>query len=661
MLDAVRNLLADGSALRTDQLLVALATAGVDLGDDPAATLDDALDDEDLGPTVPLADGRWVWLPGLLAGRVFTHRLTAREIAHDLLDITPDLEPVVTLTDHDPFTRLAEDPAGETLDDPSITEVFAMWDADLLAERGVPAEAVDEDGGLLLPAGYLDRLGLAAGDLVGVRVTETGFAVAPVDETALLPDSAGTVGDALRAVLDAAEGGPVEIGDAVWTVCADHPALFTGPRLPLHATIEAAELARDGEWLAPAGFDFTEWRSADRLTDLADRYGLDDDEALAVPALVLLYEQAAELVETARAAGQEPDAAGAAAAIADLPDMAREAVGWLAEPAVAEAVLDETMGTGLEGAPALELFARILEPLAPEAARAALRWLRGKALERLGRVTEAETAYQEAESLDPDWPPALIDLAHYASDRGEAARSLALLRRAGVPADEPLVELLARFDMPRSKLGRNQPCWCGSGRKYKQCHLGRELATLAERSEWLYEKAALFVLESQWQDTVGAVAQERARFADSPESLLDAVADPLVIDAVLFEGGAFADFVATRGFLLPEDERLLAEEWLTVDRSVHEVQAVRAGAGLTLRDVRTGDVHEVTAQTTSRQVAAGELICARVVPAGAEGTRQIFGGVQPVALPRRDELVALLAGEPDPTDLVAVLAGHSPR
>lgn len=24
------------------------------------------------------------------------------------------------------------------------------------------------------------------------------------------------------------------------------------------------------------------------------------------------------------------------------------------------------------------------------------------------------------------------------------------------------------------ELGRNNPCWCGSGLKYKKCHLGRE-------------------------------------------------------------------------------------------------------------------------------------------------------------------------------------------
>jgi preprotein translocase subunit SecA len=24
---------------------------------------------------------------------------------------------------------------------------------------------------------------------------------------------------------------------------------------------------------------------------------------------------------------------------------------------------------------------------------------------------------------------------------------------------------------PTKKLGRNDPCWCGSGKKYKRCHL----------------------------------------------------------------------------------------------------------------------------------------------------------------------------------------------
>ena len=25
-----------------------------------------------------------------------------------------------------------------------------------------------------------------------------------------------------------------------------------------------------------------------------------------------------------------------------------------------------------------------------------------------------------------------------------------------------------------AKVGRNDPCWCGSGKKYKKCHLGKD-------------------------------------------------------------------------------------------------------------------------------------------------------------------------------------------
>ncbi|MBX0328567.1 SEC-C domain-containing protein [Oscillochloris sp. ZM17-4] len=29
---------------------------------------------------------------------------------------------------------------------------------------------------------------------------------------------------------------------------------------------------------------------------------------------------------------------------------------------------------------------------------------------------------------------------------------------------------------PARKPGRNEPCWCGSGRKYKHCHLSADNA-----------------------------------------------------------------------------------------------------------------------------------------------------------------------------------------
>ena len=77
-----------------------------------------------------------------------------------------------------------------------------------------------------------------------------------------------------------------------------------------------------------------------------------------------------------------------------------------------------------------------------------------------------------------------------------------LLRRAEAPADHVLMRSLERFQaVPRSDLGRNDVCWCGSGRKYKKCHLNSEQLPLAERADWLYEKAGLFLMDYRW-DTV---------------------------------------------------------------------------------------------------------------------------------------------------------------
>ncbi|EPY4057442.1 SEC-C metal-binding domain-containing protein [Klebsiella variicola] len=34
-----------------------------------------------------------------------------------------------------------------------------------------------------------------------------------------------------------------------------------------------------------------------------------------------------------------------------------------------------------------------------------------------------------------------------------------------------------------AKIGRNDSCWCGSGKKYKRCHLGREREKNIDRGE----------------------------------------------------------------------------------------------------------------------------------------------------------------------------------
>ncbi|MGH3959379.1 SEC-C metal-binding domain-containing protein [Mycobacterium sp.] len=611
---------------------------------DPDTVLDEILDESGCAAGM-LVDGRWVWLPTLLAGRVFTHRLGADELAHDILAVTPDLDPITALCEHEQYQQLADGSAAQV--------VLAEFDDELLEPRGIPAEVVDPGGALLLTPGTLGALGVTEGDLVGVRLTEQGLVVERVTAPA---DSA--VGARLAAMLDADE--PVFVDAAVWTACVEDPQVFTEPLAPLGEIVEDCGLAHSGDWLAPAGFDFDRWRFERGCAMLAELRDLDPDDAVALYTLVQLYEAISLLIEAADADELPEDALTDEAAESPEADPFEDVVGEfgaaLADPRLAELLVAETLGADPDGAPALGLFADVLEPKVPRSARVAVRWLRAVALERIGDIDAAERALLAAESLDPAWPLPLRDLARIASDRGDAERGLALLRRAGADPDHPLVELLERHRAePRSDVGRNDPCWCGSGRKYKKCHLGHEQRPLAERANWLYAKASQHALLSGWDELLAEVGYERCRYADDDPDALDAtLEDPLVLDAVLFEGGAFAEFLDVRRALLPDDERLLADQWLAVERSVFEVDQVHPGQGVTVRDVRTGDTHEVRERAASRQLKPGQLVCARVLPAG--DTMQFFGGLEPVALHERDPLIELLDTEPDPVTLVAQLS-----
>ncbi len=637
------KILAEDGPLHEDDIARRFQDSGV-------ADPDDVLDETDC-PARQLLDERWVWLPTVLDGRVFTHRLGADEAAHDLLTVTPNLDPITELCEHEQYQRLA--------DGSPVRVVLAGFDDELLEQRGIPPDVVDPLGALVLPRGTLSALGVAEGDLIGVRLTTSGLVVERVATQPSL-SACETVGESLAALLDADE--PVYFGAAAWTACVENPAMFTEPLPPLCEIVDDYGLAHHGEWLAPNGFDFPRWRFERECEALVRRYDIDPDDAFVLHTLVTVYDQMSLLLADAVGADESTaDAFDATSEGATRPevdqfvDLAAEFGAELANPLLAELLLAETVGTGRAGAAALGLFAETMEPMVPRTARVAFRWLRAVALERIGDIDAAERELLAAESMDVDWPLPLFDLARIASDRGDVERGLALLRRAGAGSDHPLAELLEPYrSEPRPDIGRNEPCWCGSGRKYKKCHLGHEQLPLADRASWLYMKACQHAVLTGWNGLLTEVAYERGHYTNPDHGESDELADPLLMDAVLFEGGAFEEFLQMRGSLLPDDERLLAEQWLLVERSVFEVEHVHPGHGVTVRDVRTGDTHELRERAASRHLKPGQLVCARVVPAG--DTMQFFGGLEPVGLHERDRLIDLLDTGPDAVELVAYLS-----
>ena len=286
-----------------DDLLGVLKADGVDLGPDPDVMLAEVLD-QDTEPFMPLADRRWAWIPGVLDGRIFTHRLTAVEAAGDVLVLDVDLTPLAVLTGSDTYQRLT--------DGSPITEASALLDSDVLAARGIPETAVDNDV-LLLPPGRFDVLGVGAGDLVGVRVSTHGLELTKVSDTEITPCDIDT---AMAALFDEQGRDQPEMVDvAVWTVCARNDQMFREAPTPLGDLLAASELAWDDPWVAPRGFDFSGWYMANHIETLQARYALSDDEALAVLVTVRLYQQTRNLIE---AVNDAHDSAGGHIDLADI-------------------------------------------------------------------------------------------------------------------------------------------------------------------------------------------------------------------------------------------------------------------------------------------------------------------------------------------------------
>lgn len=353
------------------------------------------------------------------------------------------------------------------------------------------------------------------------------------------------------------------------------------------------------------------------------------------------------------------DAAATALAViasagADPGDEAmRDALGRMADLEVTVLALDGILPVDDPEPDAVERAnawaARLLAVAETPGAVALCHWVAAIVAERSGDVLAADGHLTLALEADPAFPPAIDWCAYYASDRGDAATAVGLWRRLSEPNPGNLRVLEPHLHRGGRTPGRNERCWCGSGRKYKTCHNGEPAPiSLPDRVGWLSLKAAGYAERrgGAVRERILSALAARAVDPDDDDSLDAAMDDPIVFDAVLCEGGWFSRFLEDRRPLLPDDEVALAERWLPVRRSVHEVVAVRPGAGLTVRDLRTGVAAQVREPIFSLRASPGQLVCGRVVPDGE--THQFVGGLLPVLAGTEQAVLDLCAdGTPE--------------
>lgn len=567
---------------------------------------DHLLDD---GPLAMLPPDLLVHVPSLVEGIVLTHRLTEDERRTGVL----------VATDLPGLDRL-----GPLHHDRARVHTY----------RG-------DDGATRWwgPEGWLAS---SPGSLIAVQVQSDGA----VTVTALTeePEAVPALVTAVRAAYDADVEEPwlpVPSEDLLLAVLAGDRAAFTRPVPPLSDLAAAAELEQRAGYFA---HEESVWQQAllrDRSHRVFDRLGTGATALSALRALTLIDDGV-------------PDASAA-----------HELLELVYDLAVLEVVADELLGTDDDPARVADftsLAERLLARASRPRERAVAHWLAAVAAERRGEVAEAESQLRSAVRADPGWPAAEDRLAWYESDRGDAAAAAARWRRLGLTAEDSVdLATVERFEAPADdspNLGRNQPCWCGSGRKFKHCHLGRPvgLPPLPERISWLRRKT--FAYLQRRGGAVESVVADHARTLlgddDADEEAVEAAMfDPLVLDTVLHEGGWLQRFVTDRGRLLPHDEAMLVSAWLLCERTVVEVLDAVPGSEVTVRDLRTGDRIAVREHTFSKAARPGQLLCMRIVPDGE--THQFIGAAFQVT-PGTESGVLEVLDEHDGYELLSYVA-----
>ena len=182
------------------------------------------------------------------------------------------------------------------------------------------------------------------------------------------------------------------------------------------------------------------------------------------------------------------------------------------------------------------------------------------------------------------------------------------------------------------KIGRNDPCPCGSGKKYKHCHLPLEEAKQAE--ELRMRRAVDTLLPkiiTAAQEETEAVAAAYDRFWNGKYTLAQmSELDDLegrgaerfltwfAFDYPLAEGGAtMVERLAADGApdLTPEEQQLLGS-WAPVRLRPYVVTSVQKGQGMAVADLVDGTTFAVVDHAASRRVLQDEVLVAHLLPAG---------------------------------------------
>ena len=577
---------------------------------------EDGVEDDEMAyavaDVVTVADAIWsgpddqlVLTEQLTTGLVLTHRITAEELEFEEILSTPDL----VILDLNAYNSLRLATGGR----------LQEWPGD-----PVPGES---RSALVGPEGWLE--GFSAGDAVAFIRNGDAVRLELVHELGDGDREVELLGRAAEHRIAGGEG--EEALPLVLDAMTLDPSSFRCPVRPLAELLKSAGLEQRGFSFGRAGEDWVsageEWRAHHRQSVLA-RWEISDCCEAAFDAALADFERYRQGVEPERTAASR----------------------HLGHGTVALALHDYVTGSGLGVDGHLGGFAAALVGGPQRRSAPALHLLALDAEDR-GDLAVSEEKVRASLRADPDYGPAAFTLANYEIDRGHVDAAIALLRHPDLDPGEPTLQFLQEYRTNQSRAhpsaGRNDPCPCGSGRKYKVCHQNEKSVSISDRMGLLMYKVARYARAPEHRGILVSVASA-ASDPDAPDAmtaLSEKLQDPLVFDFGLWEGGVAESYLVDRGELLPEDERVLLGSLIDQTRQLWEITEVDSGRRLVLRDTATGNVVRVDERAGSMGRPPGEYLLARI--AHLHDAAQIVGAVMSIPLHLRDSALALVDGLPD--------------
>lgn len=183
-----------------------------------------------------------------------------------------------------------------------------------------------------------------------------------------------------------------------------------------------------------------------------------------------------------------------------------------------------------------------------------------------------------------------------------------------------------------AKIGRNDPCPCGSGKKYKQCHLPIEEAARAEqRRLWQAQDGLMGKIIMAAQERTGDIPAALERFWDGKytadqldelDDLEDRGAERFLtwfaFDYVLDGGQTLVEQLAAApdALELTDDEQRLLPAWTGVRLRPYAIADIHAGTGFQVVDMLDEQSYTIEDHAVSRRVEPDEVLIVHLLPVG---------------------------------------------